>query len=155
MNISAKTQNIDIFVSVWLFILTIMTFLIIVIGGLTRLTESGLSMVNWRPIMGFLPPLNYEDWLKVFNDYKNSPEFLIVNKTMNLQEFKYIFWSKYIMSAVPKEFCKVMKDFLADMMHTFPEYNSKIDVKFRSTNNYQGQKLAAVFFPKPPNCRTL
>jgi len=92
MNISEKTPNKDIFVSFWLFILTIMTFLIIIIGGLTRLTESGLSMVNWRPIMGFLPPLSYEDWLKVFNDYKNSPEFLIVNKTMNLQEFKYIFW---------------------------------------------------------------
>ena len=42
--------------------------------------------------MGFLPPVNYEDWLRVFNDYKNSPEYLIVNKTMNLQEFKYIFW---------------------------------------------------------------
>ena len=76
----------------WLFTLTIMTFLMILIGGLTRLTESGLSMVNWQPILGFLPPLNFKEWMNVFNDYKNSPEFQIVNKNMTLNEFKYIFW---------------------------------------------------------------
>ena len=92
MNISTKSQKKDFFVTIWLFILTIMTFFIIVIGGLTRLTESGLSMVDWRPIMGVLPPLNYEEWLSAFNAYKNSPEFQIVNKSMNLNEFKYIFW---------------------------------------------------------------
>ena len=64
----------------------------IIIGGLTRLTESGLSMVDWRPILGIIPPLNNENWLKVFSAYKASPEFIIVNKSMNLDEFKYIFW---------------------------------------------------------------
>ena len=69
-----------------------MTFLMILIGGLTRLTESGLSMVDWRPIMGFLPPLNQNEWIAVFENYKKSPEFIIVNYSMELSDFKYIFW---------------------------------------------------------------
>ena len=87
---SQKVSNIGI--SIWLSILTIMTFLIIIIGGLTRLTDSGLSMVDWRPIMGAIPPLNNNSWIEVFNNYKESPEFKIVNKLMTLEEFKYIFW---------------------------------------------------------------
>ena len=75
----------------WLLILTFMIFTIIFIGGLTRLTDSGLSMVDWRPILGIFPPSSIEGWLKVFNEYKNTPEFLIVNKSMTLMEFKYIF----------------------------------------------------------------
>ena len=76
----------------WLLSLTIITFLMILIGGLTRLTDSGLSMVDWRPILGTIPPLTNEDWIAVFNQYKNSPEFKIVNKNMELNDFKYIFW---------------------------------------------------------------
>ena len=79
-------------VMVWLMLLTIMVFLIIVIGGLTRLTNSGLSMVDWQPLLGTIPPLNKNQWLKVFNDYQLSPEFIYVNKNMTLEEFKYIFW---------------------------------------------------------------
>ena len=69
-----------------------MTFIMVIIGGLTRLTDSGLSMVNWRPIMGIIPPLNKESWAQVFIAYQSSPEFLIVNKDIILSEFKYIFW---------------------------------------------------------------
>ena len=69
-----------------------MTFFMILIGGLTRLTDSGLSMVNWKPIMGTIPPLNNKNWLELFSAYQNSPEFLIINKNMTLEEFKYIFW---------------------------------------------------------------
>jgi cytochrome c oxidase assembly protein subunit 15 len=69
-----------------------MVFLIIIIGGLTRLTDSGLSMVDWQPILGTIPPLNNNQWQEVFNDYKLTPEFLYVNKNMTLDEFKYIFW---------------------------------------------------------------
>ena len=76
----------------WLICLTIMIFLIIVIGGLTRLTDSGLSMVDWRPFLGSIPPLNNLQWLEVFEKYKLSPEFLYVNKSMTLEDFKYIFW---------------------------------------------------------------
>ena len=79
-------------VMIWLLLLTIMVFLIVVIGGLTRLTDSGLSMVDWRPLLGTIPPLNQNQWLKVFNDYQQTPEFMYVNKNMTLEEFKYIFW---------------------------------------------------------------
>ena len=92
MHFPRQSQKNHISIAIWLFILTILVFFMIVIGGLTRLTESGLSMVEWQPIMGFLPPLNYEEWLGAFNAYKNSPEFQIVNKSMNIDEFKYIFW---------------------------------------------------------------
>ena len=79
-------------IMLWLITLTIMVFLIIIIGGLTRLTDSGLSMVDWQPILGTVPPLNNNQWIDVFNDYKLTPEFLYVNKNMTLDEFKYIFW---------------------------------------------------------------
>ena len=82
----------NLYLSIWLILLSIITFAMIVVGGLTRLTDSGLSMVDWRPIMGTLPPLNTEDWVNAFNAYKDSPEFKIINKSMNLNEFKYIFW---------------------------------------------------------------
>ena len=91
MDLHSISSNSQKSISIWLFSLTIMTFLMIIIGGLTRLTDSGLSMVDWKPIMGTLPPLNHESWLKSFNAYKNSPEFQIVNKGMDLNSFKYIF----------------------------------------------------------------
>ena len=93
--ISKKFDNNDIFVGLWLLILSIMVYFIIIIGGLTRLNESGLSMVDWRPLLGIIPPLNQEDWIYVFGQYKKSPEYLIVNKIMQLSEFKYIFWWEY------------------------------------------------------------
>ena len=80
----------------WLLLLTFMTFIMIIIGGLTRLTDSGLSIVDWKPIMGAIPPLNKDSWLLAFNSYQNSPEFLIINKNMTLDEFKYIFWWEWI-----------------------------------------------------------
>ena len=92
MQFSALNQNYKNSIMFWLITLTIMVFLIIIIGGLTRLTDSGLSMVDWQPILGTIPPLNNNQWMDVFNDYKLTPEFLYVNKNMTLDEFKYIFW---------------------------------------------------------------
>ncbi len=92
MQFTELNQNFKTSIMFWLISLTSMVFLIIVIGGLTRLTDSGLSMVDWRPILGTIPPLNNNQWLDVFNDYKLTPEFLYVNKNMTLDEFKYIFW---------------------------------------------------------------
>ncbi len=92
MQFTALNQNYKNSIMLWLIILTIMVFLIIIIGGLTRLTDSGLSMVDWQPILGTIPPLNNNQWIDVFNDYKLTPEFLYVNKNMTLDEFKYIFW---------------------------------------------------------------
>ncbi len=92
MQFTELNQNYKHSIMIWLVSLTVMVFLIIIIGGLTRLTDSGLSMVDWQPILGTIPPLNNNQWLSVFNDYKLSPEFLYVNKNMTLDEFKYIFW---------------------------------------------------------------
>ena len=68
----------------------------ILIGGITRLTQSGLSMVTWQPIMGTMPPLSQQDWQQAFEAYKQFPEYQQVNKGMSLAEFKKIFWWEYI-----------------------------------------------------------
>ncbi len=86
------TKEKSLGITIWLFSLTIMTFLIIIIGGLTRLTDSGLSMVDWRPLMGIFPPLSDEAWRIVFENYQETPEYKIVNKDMSINEFKFIFW---------------------------------------------------------------
>ena len=88
--ISSEKYNPNIYI--WLLFLTAMVLMIIVIGGLTRLTDSGLSMTDWKPILGIIPPLSKESWQKVYELYKLTPEFKIVNKNMTLDEFKYIFW---------------------------------------------------------------
>jgi len=68
----------------------------IVVGGLTRLTDSGLSITQWQLFSGFLPPINEPQWLNYFNLYKEIPEFKLQNYSMNLQEFKVIFWWEWI-----------------------------------------------------------
>ena len=92
MNNYSNPQNRNNTVFAWLLILTIMTFCMVLIGGLTRLTDSGLSMVDWRPLLGILPPLNENSWVNAFDAYKSSPEYMIVNKSMELENFKYIYW---------------------------------------------------------------
>lgn len=82
-------------VGIWLLICALIVYIMIIIGGLTRLTQSGLSMVEWEPIMGTIPPLSLTDWQDVFNKYKQSPEYLKINKGMSLPEFKNIFWWEY------------------------------------------------------------
>ena len=91
--IFAPKKNISNYgVLIWISSLTILVFLIIIIGGLTRLTESGLSMVNWQPLLGTIPPLTDLAWIKVFNEYKLTPEYQIVNTSISLENFKFIFW---------------------------------------------------------------
>ena len=80
----------------WLFGMVGLVAIMVVIGGVTRLTGSGLSMVEWRPIMGVLPPLTEVEWMRVFNLYQASPEFQQVNMDMNLSEFKVIFFWEYV-----------------------------------------------------------
>jgi len=80
---------------IWLIIICIMVFTMVMIGGITRLTDSGLSMVDWRPFMGSIPPLNETEWLKVFSDYKSSPEYIKINAGMSLSDFKSIFFWEY------------------------------------------------------------
>jgi cytochrome c oxidase assembly protein subunit 15 len=67
----------------------------VLIGGVTRLTGSGLSMVEWKPLMGAIPPLTHEDWLEVFGKYQVSPQYQLVNKGMSLESFQWIFFWEY------------------------------------------------------------
>ena len=92
MNYFTASKSYNLGVYIWLLALTTMVLLIIIIGGLTRLTDSGLSMTDWRPLLGVIPPIGQDKWLIVFEMYKQTPEFKIVNRSMTLEEFKYIFW---------------------------------------------------------------
>ena len=87
--VNAKINN---QLSLWLVTMFIIISIMIVVGGLTRLTDSGLSITKWQLFSGFLPPLNQNDWILYFNLYKEIPEFKLQNFNMTLQEFKVIFW---------------------------------------------------------------
>ena len=79
-------------IQIWLKILFSLVVVMILVGGLTRLTDSGLSITEWRPITGALPPLSSENWLLEFEKYKQIPEYELQNKGMSLSEFKFIYW---------------------------------------------------------------
>ncbi len=83
-------------VGLWLFALAAMVFVMVVIGGLTRLTNSGLSMVEWRPVTGWLPPLSDAAWEATFRAYQATPEYRHINAGMSLGAFKGIFWLEYV-----------------------------------------------------------
>ncbi|MFN4130594.1 MAG: COX15/CtaA family protein, partial [Paracoccaceae bacterium] len=76
----------------WLIMLFLMVMAMIVVGGLTRLTDSGLSITEWRPVTGALPPMNDADWLTEFQKYRASPQYQLMNAGMELSAFKVIYW---------------------------------------------------------------
>ena len=80
----------------WLFACCAMVFLTMVIGGVTRLTHSGLSIVEWQPLIGALPPLSEVHWQELFAKYQQTPEFQKVNHDMTLDGFKVIFWWEWV-----------------------------------------------------------
>jgi cytochrome c oxidase assembly protein subunit 15 len=79
----------------WLLTCLGLIFAMVILGGVTRLTGSGLSMVNWHPIHGAVPPLNTEQWQQEFNNYQQSPEYQKINRDMSVGDFKSIFWFEY------------------------------------------------------------
>ena len=83
-------------ISLWLMIMFIIISVMIIVGGLTRLTDSGLSITKWELFAGFLPPLNQNDWVQYFNQYKKIPEFELQNYEMSMNEFKVIFWWEWV-----------------------------------------------------------
>ena len=89
-------ENKDVYIYFWLLLITLLVALIIVIGGLTRLTDSGLSITNWDLFSGILPPLNIKEWEHFFSLYKEIPEYKLINSSMTLEEFKVIYWWEYI-----------------------------------------------------------
>jgi cytochrome c oxidase assembly protein subunit 15 len=83
-------------ISIWLVLCLAIVALIVVVGGLTRLTESGLSIVEWKPVTGIFPPLDDAEFEKEFEDYKASPQFQKTFPDMPLEEFKHIYWLEYV-----------------------------------------------------------
>ena len=88
----SENNNLNQQLKIWLFVLLSMIILIILIGGLTRLTDSGLSITTWELFVGFLPPLTNDKWKDYFDLYKTIPEYNEQNSNMSLSEFKVIFW---------------------------------------------------------------
>jgi cytochrome c oxidase assembly protein subunit 15 len=83
-------------VAVWLLTCCALVFAVVVVGGTTRLTHSGLSIVEWQPIVGTLPPLGEGAWQEAFGKYQQTPEYRLVNPDMTLTGFKSIFWWEYV-----------------------------------------------------------
>lgn len=79
-------------VEIWLWCIAALIVAMIVVGGATRLTDSGLSITEWKPILGAIPPLNDIDWQMAFEKYKQIPEYHLVNQGMGIEDFKFIFW---------------------------------------------------------------
>ena len=93
---TAAVPRNDRAVAAWLLACCALTFALAVVGGITRLTHSGLSIVEWQPIVGTLPPLDVKQWIEIFSQYRQTPEFRQVNPGMTLEEFKGIFWWEYV-----------------------------------------------------------
>ena len=89
-------ENKNIYVTYWLLLITFLVALMIFVGGLTRLTDSGLSITRWDLISGILPPMSLNDWKKSFLLYKEIPEYKLINSSMTLEQFKTIYWWEYI-----------------------------------------------------------
>ena len=96
MDNSLETRRENRAVATWLLSCCGLVFAMVVLGGFTRLTGSGLSMVDWRPLMGILPPLGETEWQRVFELYQQSPQFQKVNSHMDVSAFKEIFWLEYL-----------------------------------------------------------
>jgi heme a synthase len=80
----------------WLLVVAALVFLMVSVGGVTRLTGSGLSITQWQPIVGIVPPLSQADWLDMFAKYRQIPQYHHVNPGMSLEAFKAIFWWEWI-----------------------------------------------------------
>ena len=91
----ANTKKINKLFLYWLITSLILVFFIIIVGGLTRLTNSGLSITKWELLTGILPPLNNSSWENYFDKYKQIPQFKLLNFNMSLEEFKIIFYWEY------------------------------------------------------------
>jgi cytochrome c oxidase assembly protein subunit 15 len=80
------------YVRAWLFAVAALIFLMVIVGGATRLTDSGLSITEWQPLLGAIPPFTEAHWLEAFEKYRQIPEYQLVNKGMSLEAFKFIYW---------------------------------------------------------------
>ena len=109
----------------WLTITLILVFSIIIVGGLTRLTNSGLSITEWELVKGILPPITYSDWEFYFDRYKKIPQYKLLNFDMEMEQFKIIFYWEY--------FHRILARFIG-LFFLFPfiffYFSKKIDIKY-------------------------
>lgn len=90
-------------IAIWLLFVAALVVLMVIVGGITRLTESGLSITEWKPVTGALPPLSHADWMEEFQKYQQIPEYKQINRGMSLEDFKFIFfweWSHRLLGRV-------------------------------------------------------
>lgn len=87
-------------VRVWLYVMALMVLAMVIVGGITRLTDSGLSIVEWKPISGIIPPLTDTEWQAEFEAYQQIPQYQVLNQGMTLAEFKYIFFWEWFHRAL-------------------------------------------------------
>jgi heme a synthase len=90
-----KNEKYNNLFSFWLISLIFLVILIIIVGGLTRLTDSGLSITEWEVFSGIFPPINQDQWERYFLEYKLIPQYIFLNSSMTLQEFKFIYYWEY------------------------------------------------------------
>ena len=83
-------------ISLWLLFVAALVLAMIVVGGITRLTESGLSIVHWEPVSGILPPIGEAEWQAAFDAYRTSPQYQLVNRGMTMVEFQNIYFWEYV-----------------------------------------------------------
>ncbi|MFV1996564.1 MAG: COX15/CtaA family protein [Acidiferrobacterales bacterium] len=82
-------------IAIWLLVVAALIFSMIILGGVTRLTRSGLSIVEWKPVAGIVPPLTQQQWQESFDKYKQFPEYRKINRKMDVEDYKSIFWFEY------------------------------------------------------------
>ena len=99
-DMQAAISNRNKSVERWLVVVCLVIVSMVGVGGATRLTHSGLSMVEWKPIQGILPPMNTVEWEEEFTRYRAFPEYQILNKGMSLEAFKRIFYWEYGLSLI-------------------------------------------------------
>jgi cytochrome c oxidase assembly protein subunit 15 len=99
-------------IAIWLLIGVAMIIIQTMLGGITRLTESGLSITEWKPLTGVLPPLNIIEWQTEFDKYKHTDQFRFIHADFSLKDFKFIFFLGMVSSLVGKAFgCCVFNRF--------------------------------------------
>lgn len=91
-NVSPKQVTARPYIRIWLYVVAGLVFAMVIVGGATRLTDSGLSITEWKPLLGAIPPLNDTDWNEAFHKYQAIPEYHLVNKGMDVESFKFIYW---------------------------------------------------------------
>jgi len=89
---ATQSTSAEAAIRIWLGCVIGLIFAMVVVGGATRLTGSGLSITEWKPILGAIPPLSAADWQEAFDKYRQIPQYQLVNKGMSLAEFQFIYW---------------------------------------------------------------